>query len=95
MREHEDEPFTAEDIRFTVRGNNLYAICLGWPGEKAQIKTLRRGATISENQIEQIDMLGSSERLSWSQDDDSLQISTPTEKPGDHAYVFRITLKDV
>ncbi|MBZ0293579.1 MAG: hypothetical protein K8L99_13510 [Anaerolineae bacterium] len=29
VREHEDKPFTAEDIRFTVGGNNQYASCLG------------------------------------------------------------------
>ena len=33
MRERDDQPFTAQDIRFTSKDQALYAICLGWPGE--------------------------------------------------------------
>lgn len=94
MQEHKDEPFTAEDIRFTVNGNNLYAICLGWPGQKARIKTLRRGASVSEDQISSIEMLGSSESLSWTQDEEGLWIDTPSEQPCDHAFVYKLTLRD-
>ncbi len=32
--------FTAQDIRFTTKGTTLYAICLGWPGEKLVVKSL-------------------------------------------------------
>ena len=33
--------YTPEDIRFTVKGDTIYATFLAWPGEKAVIKTLR------------------------------------------------------
>jgi len=33
--------YTSKDIRFTVKGDDLYAIFLAWPGEKATIRTLR------------------------------------------------------
>ena len=33
--------YTSEDIRFTVKGDTIYATFLDWPGEKAIIKTLR------------------------------------------------------
>ena len=33
--------YTSKDIRFTVKGDNLYATFLAWPGEKAIIETLR------------------------------------------------------
>ncbi len=32
--EEKTKDFTAQDIRFTTKGSMLYAICLGWPGEK-------------------------------------------------------------
>jgi alpha-L-fucosidase len=35
--------YTSKDIRFTESGDNLYAIYLDWPGEKATIKTIRGG----------------------------------------------------
>lgn len=93
MREREDKPFTAQDIRFTSRDRTLYAICLGWPGESAVIKSLGSGSQISAEQIASIEMLGSSETLSWSQHADGLHITTPAQPPCDHAYSFKITLK--
>jgi alpha-L-fucosidase len=33
--------YTSEDVRFTVKGDNLYATFLAWPGEEAVIQTLR------------------------------------------------------
>jgi alpha-L-fucosidase len=93
MREGEDKPFTAEDIRFTSRDGALYAICLGWPGESTVIKSLASGSQISAQQIESIHMLGSDENLSWTQGSDGLHIATPAQRPGDHAYTFKIALK--
>ncbi len=94
MREHEDKPFNAQDIRFTRQDQALYAICLGWPGESAVIKSLGSGSPSSADQIESIVMLGSSESLSWSQREDGLHITTPAQRPCDHAYAFKITLTD-
>ncbi|MCD6375810.1 MAG: alpha-L-fucosidase [Caldisericaceae bacterium] len=37
----ENVVYTPEDIRFTVKGDVLYATFLDWPGKKAVIKTLR------------------------------------------------------
>jgi alpha-L-fucosidase len=36
-----DTVYTSEDIRFTVKGDTIYATFLDWPGENALIKTLR------------------------------------------------------
>jgi len=36
-----DTVYTKEDIRFTVKGDTLYATFLAWPGEEAIIHTLR------------------------------------------------------
>src|SRR5690606_18392437 len=89
MREHEDKPFTAEDIRFTIKDNALYAICLGWPGEVTLIKSLGSSSAIPSEWIEHIQMLGSAEPLTWSQDASGLRISTPSQKPCDHAFTFK------
>jgi len=32
--------FTAQDIRFTIKDDVLYAICLDWPGKELSIKSL-------------------------------------------------------
>jgi alpha-L-fucosidase len=93
LREREDKPFTAEDVRFTMKDNTLYAICLGWPGEAATIKSLGSSSPVKAEMIEQIQMLGSPEPQPWLQHDNGLQIKTPSQRPCDHAYTFKIRLK--
>jgi alpha-L-fucosidase len=93
MQEHEDKPFSAEDIRFTTKDGVFYAIALGWSGDKAVIRSLGLGSLLPAEQIASIGMLGSSETLSWSQQADGLHITTPLQRPCDHAYTFKITLK--
>jgi len=93
LHEHEDKPFNAQDIRFTTGDGAFYAICLGWPGESAVIKSLGSGSPVNAEQIMSIGMLGSPEALSWSQREDGLYITTPSQRPCDHAYTFKITLK--
>ena len=93
LREREDKAFNAEDVRFTTKGDCLYAICLGWPGETARMKSLGSHSAVPASAIEQIQMLGSNQPLAWSQDESGLQILTPSHRPCDHAYAFRIRLK--
>ena len=33
--EDKEVKYTAQDIRYTVKDDTIYAICLGWPGEAA------------------------------------------------------------
>ena len=53
------QEYTAEDFRFTTKGNNLYAIELAWPsGKEAVIHSLTGGA-LKGKQIRSIALLGS------------------------------------
>ena len=85
--ETEEVRYTAEDIRFTVRDNVLYAVCLGWPGDEVTIKSLR---SLCESEISLVGMLGVDEELEWSLTKEGLRIKTPGERPCEHAYVFKI-----
>ena len=76
-----------KDVRFTVKGNVLYATVMGWPGEHAVIETLKR---LWPDEIQSIRMLGTDQPLAWKLLDHALVIETPGRKPCDHAYVFRI-----
>jgi len=86
--ERENQPFTAEDIRFTTKANALYAICLGWPGDQAIIRSL--GSRVEK--IANVSMLGSAETLSWEQDEAGLKVRMPSQKPCDHAHTLKILL---
>jgi alpha-L-fucosidase len=94
FNEKNDLVYTAKDIRFTVKDNNLYAIVLDWPGDKVVIKSLApRGQTwtgLYPEEIKSITMLGDNKELKWEMTKDGLSIETPKTKPCDYAYAFRI-----
>ena len=88
------QAFTSRDIRFTRKENALYAICLGWPGASVHIRSLGASSRVQAQRITEITLLGSPAPLAWSQREDGLVIQAPTQRPCDHAYTFKITLKD-
>lgn len=83
--------YGAQDIRFTMKGDTLYAIALSWPEDgKLTIHTLWEG-TPYVGAITHIELLGSAEKLSWEQSKNGLTITLPSTRPNEAAYVFRIT----
>ena len=77
--------YTAEDIRFTTKGGNLYAIALGWPESGTLTVRSLAGATVRS-----VRLLGVQEPLKWSQGAQGLVIQMPAQKPGEHAFALRI-----
>ncbi len=88
------QAFTSQDIRFTTKGNTLFAICLDWPADGVTIRSFGSESPVQADRISEISVLGSTESLTWTQDQDGLSIEAPRERPCEHAYTFRITLKD-
>jgi alpha-L-fucosidase len=81
--------YTAEDFRFTTKGNTVYAIELGWPsGGEAVIHAL--GTSVGEQKIASVDLLGSDSKLQFEQQPDGLHIRLPGQEPGKYAYAFRV-----
>jgi alpha-L-fucosidase len=93
ITEHKNVPFTPEDIRFTRDGSVLYAILLGWPGKEVVIHSLHSSSDVPAERIGRIQMLGSPQVLSWSQDPNGLTVHLPAEKPCQHAFTLKIDLK--
>ncbi|MCP4643058.1 MAG: hypothetical protein GY851_21610 [bacterium] len=83
--------YTAEDIRFTRKGNALYAITLGKPGDKVAIKTLGKSA-MPAVAIDSVAMLGHNDDLDWSHKKDALVITVPDGTADDLAGAFKIVL---
>jgi alpha-L-fucosidase len=90
FNEGKGKPFTAEDVRFTSKGNALYAIVLGTPKSDLQVMSLGSEAKLLDSPISQITLLGGSEELQWSQKASFLTIKLPGKIPNDMAIVFRI-----
>jgi alpha-L-fucosidase len=91
FNEDKVKPFTAEDVRFTKKGDALYAIMMGAPKTAVTIKSLGTAAKLFEEPIGSVTLLGSDEKLQWSQSADALTIEAPLHPPNGIAVVFKIT----
>lgn len=88
------EKCSAEDIRFTRKGDTLYAMALGWPEDgRLRIQTLKAGAKPGVAGIQSVSMLGSSAALKWSQTADALLVELPPGRPGKYACALKITVR--
>jgi alpha-L-fucosidase len=81
------QAFTAQDIRFTRKGNVLYAIVMGWPDDgQLTIRSLS-GHQSPAN----VSMLGTAAGVTWRQDIEGLHVALPQRPPCEHAVVLKIT----
>ena len=83
---------TAEDVRFTTKGNLLYAFVMGWPGKEASIPALALGGKNSVPRIRNVELLGHKGRIKWTQDAETLKLELPEQKPSEYAIAFKIAL---
>ena len=83
--------YTAEDFRFTTKGDTLYAIELVWPpsGESI-IHSLGSNALGAGRRIVSVALLGSDATLSFQQQPDGLHVRFPAHTTGKYAYAIRI-----
>jgi alpha-L-fucosidase len=82
------KPFTGEDIRFTRKGETLYAILLDWPQAESAIQSL--GSTALPGAvIERIDLLGGPQ-LQFRRDADALRVTLPPAADGAFVPALRI-----
>jgi alpha-L-fucosidase len=92
LSENKNKPYTSEDIRFTHKGNALYAIALEWPKSGVlQIKCLHKNNTLLPK-LQSIKLIGSKNTITWNQNAEALSIALPKKKPCDFAYVFKIEM---
>jgi alpha-L-fucosidase len=76
--------FKAGDIRFTRKGNVLYAILLEWPAGEITINSLK-GLKINK-----ISLLGSDEDVKWTQSNDGLSVSLPSNPVSQYANTLKL-----
>lgn len=93
-------PYTREDIRFTARGDSIYAFLLAFP-EDGQVTIRSLAVPGSQDLMEKgakgmffgkiwsVEILGSKEALEWKQDREGLHVCAKTVK-GDLPVVIRV-----
>lgn len=85
--------YTAEDIRFTSKGNDLYAYFLDIPSGDIRIKSLGKKSTLNNKKITSVTLLGSKEKLQWKAEEDALVISKPANLPSWKVIGFKFGFK--
>ena len=82
--------FTAQDFRFTTKGDALYAIALGEPRGTAAIAALAASNPHERRRVRSVRLLGHPSRLTFRQSGGALEIDVPAGLPARHASAFKI-----
>ena len=94
FNEGKGKPFTSEDVRFTTKGDVLYAIVMAAPTGPVRIKSLGTAAKLRPGPIGKVRLLGSQETLRWRQTSEALEIDLPAAPLNEIANVFAISTKN-
>lgn len=83
---------TSEEIRFTQKGNNLYAVALAWPEDgMIVIKSLSESSRLLNGKINEVELLGYG-KVDFIRTEKGLEISLPETNLNDIAPVIKIKL---
>ena len=80
----------ASDVRFTTKGDVLYAFVMGKPEFKTLIRSLATDTALRVGRISSVELVGYDGRIEWSQDTSGLTVRIPDTLPSQHAVAFRI-----
>lgn len=90
FNEGKGKPFGPSDIRFTVKGDALYAVVFGWPEDgKVRIKSLSEGNVLRPGAINKVALPGGGE-LRFERTSEALEVVLPDSRP---ALTYAIVLK--
>ncbi|PKK34765.1 alpha-L-fucosidase [Siphonobacter sp. SORGH_AS_0500] len=92
FNEGKGKAFTSQDIRFTAKGEALYATLMGWPDDKKVVVTsLASGKGLHTSPIRRVSLLGGNDSLSFEQTNQGLVVQLPENKPAlSYANVLKI-----
>jgi alpha-L-fucosidase len=82
--------YNAGDIRFTSKDGVVYAFVLDIPKDRQIVVKSLGSASDSALKISKVELMGSSEKISWVQKKDALVIKRPEGFPCSEAVGFRI-----
>jgi alpha-L-fucosidase len=82
--------YSSQDIRFTTKGDDLYAIFLGEPSGDATIACLATDAGLCGGEVTKVSLAGAEGDLEFKQDAEGLHIVFPNELPCDMAVTVKI-----
>ena len=88
FNERNRKPLTAADIRYTKKGETLYAFAMGRPEGQVIMPALAEGKA---GRVRNVELVGASGKLSWNQSGTGLTVQMPASLPAEHAVALKIT----
>lgn len=85
--------FDHRDLRFTTRDGYLYVFCLGHPTDDIVVRALAAGSPHLDKKISSVSMLGSRDKIKWSQNNHDLTIVKPAQFAEGKVVTFKIKFK--
>ncbi len=85
FNEKNRKELTAEEIRFTAKGDRIYAFVMGWPNGESMVKSM-------DKKVHNVELVGHKGKLKWSQDEAGLKVRMPAEKPCEYAIALKIAI---
>ncbi len=81
---------TENTVRYTRKGSILYATALSWPSNNSLVLTTLNKKSPYIGNVTQVELLGHSGTLSFTQDNTALTIAAPAGIASNAAYTFKI-----
>ena len=89
--DQEMKPYTASDFRFTRKGDNLYIISLACPQDgTASIRAFGLSGEVSGLDIQDVQLLGSNQKVDWLQTTGALNIRLPQDAACKYGFALRV-----
>jgi alpha-L-fucosidase len=82
--------YTGDDIRFTKKGDVLFAFIMNRPGKTVTVKSLASNSRLLDRHIGSVALLGVGDHLPWNQTDAGLTIEVPQLNPGQVPCALKI-----
>ena len=83
-------PIVGKDIRFTTRGDTLYAMVMKGPADASVTVASLATSQPMRGKVGKVELLGHGEPLQFTQDAEGLKVKFPAEKPCDYIYALKI-----
>ncbi|PQO99407.1 alpha-L-fucosidase [Massilia phosphatilytica] len=92
MNEGKSAPLTAADIRFTAKGDAVYAFVMGWPaGREIGIAAMGTAAGHLKKPVARVEFVGTGAPLAFRQAAEGLKVTLPSAMPAlPYAFALKV-----
>jgi alpha-L-fucosidase len=92
FNENGRKTLTAEDVRFTAKGNAVYAFVMGWPAGDAVVEALGTKSESNPGKVRDVRLLGHGGKLEWTQGEQGLTVKMPANRVSEIAVGLKVMM---